>query len=116
MTTPRKPAAPKMTVTKTTVPAGAKLPTDHKPKGDGTTSVEWAGKAWKVNNEAFDDMDFLEAAELNQYVTCGNLMLGSKQYQEFKKHIADPTTGKSKASEFIRFIDYASDTYQAKNS
>jgi len=111
MTTPRKPA-----VAKTTIPAGAKLPQDRKPKDDGTTVVEWKGKAWVVENDAFDDMDFLEAAENNLYARCGRMMLGAKQYEEFKEHLRDPKTGRAKASELVKFVEAASEMFQAKNS
>lgn len=116
MTTPRKPAATKMTVTKTTVPAGAKMPADRKPKDDGQSSIIWKGKTWTINDEAFDDMDFLEAAENSLYVRCGQLLLGAEQYQVFKEHMRDPKTGRAKASELVKFVEAISEQFQAKNS
>lgn len=115
MTTPRRPAA-KTTVTKTTIPAGAKLPADHAPKSDGTRRVEFKGKGWVVDDTAFDDMDFLEAAENNMYVRCAVLLMGQEQYEQFKEHMRDPETGKAKASELVKFVEAASDQFQAKNS
>lgn len=112
MTTPKKPAA---TVKKTAIPAGAKIPADRKPKDDGKRNVTWKGKNWVVDEEAFDDMDFLEAAENTQYVRCAILLLGEEQYQQFKKHMRDPKTGRAKASELVKFVETASDQFEAKN-
>lgn len=110
MTTPKKTA-----VTKTTIPAGAKVPADRKPKDDGFTRITWKGKNWVVDDLAFDDIDFLDAAEKNQYVQCARLLLGDEQLHEFKKHLRDPETGRSKASELVKFVEAASDKFEAKN-
>lgn len=115
MTTPKKPAAAKMTVTKTTIPAGAKVPADRKPKDDGKTRLTWMGKNWVIDNTAFDDMDFLEAAENNQYVRCAVLLMGREQYEQFKEFMRDPETGRSKASELVKFVEAASEKFNAKN-
>lgn len=115
MTTPRKPAASKAAVTKTAIPAGAKVPADRKPKDDGKTRLSWKGKNWVVDDAAFDDIDFLEAAESNKYVACARLLLGDEQLHEFKKHLYDPETGRSKASELVKFVEAASEKFEAKN-
>lgn len=111
MTTPRT----KTTVTKTAIPAGAKMPADREPKDDGKLRVPWNGKQWIVDKSAFDDMDFLEAAENTMYVRCAILLLGAEQYEQFKEYLRDPETGKAKASELVKFVEHASEL-QTKNS
>lgn len=115
MTTPRKPAAAKATVTKTAIPAGAKIPEDHAPKDDGKTRLNWKGKTWVIDDDAFDDISFLDAAENNRYVAMARLLLGDEGLAELTKLLKDPKTGRSKASELVKFVEAAGDTFEAKN-
>lgn len=102
-------------VTKTSIPAGVKLPDDHKPADNGHTYLEWAGKKWDIEDAAFDDIDFLEAAESALYVACAKILLGAEQFQQFREHLRDKTTGRAKASELVKFVEAASDKFNAKN-
>jgi hypothetical protein len=102
-------------VTKIEVPEGAKLPQDHKPAESKDMKMKWAGKDWTIDTEAFDDIDFLEAAENMSYVRCAKLLLGQEQFEAFRENGRDPKTGRSPATELVKFVEEASDRYNAKN-
>lgn len=120
--TARKPAPKtevrRLTTAEAAAEAGAKVPTDHKPAAndDPMVIVNWKGQDWKVDSGVFDDIDYLEAAEKNFFATCGRMLVGDDQWDDFKKALRDPKTGRTTVTEVTDFMEAAGEKASAKNS
>ena len=101
------------------IPEGAKTPADHKakkPKKKPKTH-EFRGETYTlVDPEIMDDVDVLEAFDNQQITTALRLIFGEREYQRLKRNLADPETGRTKASDIGEFF-YSMQEHQdeAKN-
>ncbi len=85
--------APRKTTAKTTVPAGAKKPSDRQTAKDDVASetrvFNWRGTDYTVDTDRIDDLEFLERMEQGRFPSGLLMMLGEDQYATFKAQVKE---------------------------
>lgn len=114
--TARKPRA-----SRAKVPAGAKVPQDHRSAKDEVEApdyydFEWKGHTYRVEREALDDVEVMEYLTDQNTVGALKLMLGQKLWDTYKKNNRDENTGRVKATEATDFVNHIFEELNAKNS
>ena len=102
------------------IPEHVKKPNDHQPAkedvtGPVSTEVEWEGHVYTVDAEALDDAELLEFFTDENFVGALRLLLGTKQWVEYKERARDEN-GRVKATECAKFLFHVSDEVKRKNS
>lgn len=104
----------------TSIPANVKKPNDHQPakedvEGPVSTDVEWEGHVYTVDADALDDAELLEFFTDENFVGALRLLLGGKQWNEYKERARDEK-GRVKATEAAKFLFHVADEVKRKNS
>lgn len=102
-----------MTDKKTTVPAGAKKPTDRKPKAEDAPSVltvTLRDVDWTIEPEALDDFELLddiretEVGNATRLPSVLNRLLGAEQSRKAMDVLRDKTTGRVSIEAGAEFV------------
>lgn len=109
-----------MPTQKTEIPAGAKVPQDHRPAKDDAEgpqdfTTEWEGHEYTIAGESLDDAELLEFFTDNNFIGALRAMLGPKQWAEYKKR-ARNEQGRVTASGASEFLDHLLKEAERKNS
>lgn len=119
--TTRKPAARKTAASKTAVPAGAKLPSDHKPaksevEGEPTYVVEWKGHDYEIPRDNLNDAELLEFFTDDNFVGAIRKLIGMEGWKLYKIRHRDRETGRIDVEDTSDFLNHILQEVDRKNS
>lgn len=91
------------------IPEGAKKPQDHKTKSkkpkkskSNVFTFEFRGETYPIDTDVRDDWELAEAFSDNRIPEALRMLLGTRQYEQVKKNLADKS-GRTKATDMSEF-------------
>ncbi|WP_460994393.1 hypothetical protein, partial [Sinomonas soli] len=71
---------------KTSVPATAKQPQDHRPKLSDELAVTWEGHEYTIDREALEDIEFIGYLQDNRFREAMPELLGAEQWDALREN------------------------------